>query len=75
LVTRQGEVVPDSVDCVTEAVAVLSAVAKDLVVLQTTDRVLDPRTDSAMFRVAGFLAGQQRPAGRLRCGTTRPVLM
>lgn len=44
---------------VVEAVAVLSAVSEDLVVLQPADRMLDPRTDPAMFRVVGFLTGQR----------------
>lgn len=55
--------VGDGLDRVVEAVAVLSAVAEDLVVLQSADRMLDPRTDSPMFRVVGFFAGQQGAAG------------
>ncbi|MEU1569430.1 serine/threonine protein kinase, partial [Streptomyces mirabilis] len=32
-------------------------------VLQPADRMLDPRTDAAVLRVVGFLAGRQGPAG------------
>lgn len=53
----------DSVDRMVETVAVLSAVAEDLVVLQSADRVLDACTDPAMLRVVGFLAGLKGPAG------------
>lgn len=53
----------DGLDRVVEAVAVLAAVAKNLVALQTADRVLDPRADTATLLVVGFLAGQQRPTG------------
>lgn len=53
----------DGLDRVVKAVAALSAVAEDLVVLQSPDRMLDPCTDPAMLRVVGFLAGQQGPAG------------
>lgn len=59
----------DGLDCVVQAVAVLPAVTKDLVLLQTADRVLDlldPREDPAMLLVVGFLARQQRPASRFR---------
>ena len=64
----QGEVVHvrDGSDRMVEAVAVLPAVAQDLVVLQPADRMLDPRTDPAMLRVVGFLAG------RVVCGAGRP---
>lgn len=53
----------DGSDRVVETVSVLSAVSEDLVVLQSADRMLDPRTDSPMLRVVGFFAGQQGPAG------------
>lgn len=48
-----------------EAVAGLSVVSEDLVVLQLADCMLDPRTDPPMFRVVGFLTSQQGPAGSL----------
>ncbi len=53
----------DGLHRVVEAVAVLSAVAEDLVVLQSPDRMLDTGTDPAVLRVVGFFAGQQRPTG------------
>jgi hypothetical protein len=55
--------VRDGLDRVVKAVAALSAVAEDLVGLQSADRMLDSCADAAMLRVVGFLAGQQGPAG------------
>jgi hypothetical protein len=48
---------------VVEAVAALSTVTKDLVVLHAGEGMLNPRTDPAMLRVVSFLAGLERPAG------------
>lgn len=53
----------DGLDRLVEAVAGLSAVSKDLLVLQPADRMLDPRTVPPMFRAVGLLTGQQGPAG------------
>ena len=51
--------VGDGLDRVVEAVAALSAVAEDLVVLHPTDHMLHPRTHLAVGGVVLLLARQQ----------------
>jgi hypothetical protein len=61
----EGEVVHagDGLDSVVEAVAALSAVAEDLVVLHPGEGVLDAGADLAVSGVVLFLALQQRSPG------------
>jgi len=55
--------VGDGLDRVMEAVAVLSAVAEDLVVLQAADDVFHAGADLAMGGVVVLLAREQSPSG------------
>lgn len=64
----------DVLDCVMEAVAVLSAVVEDLAVLHAVDRGLGAGTDTAVLGVVGFPPASSDRPNRLRCGTTRPVM-
>lgn len=55
--------VGDGLDRVVEAVAALSAVAEDLVVLHAGEGMLDTGADPAVLGVVLLLAGQQGPSG------------
>jgi hypothetical protein len=72
----EGEVVHAGagLDGVEEAVAALSAVAEDLVLLHAGEGVLDACANLAMLRVSSSPFSNGRP-GRLRSGTISPVLM
>lgn len=65
----------DGLGCVAEAVAVLAAVAEDLVVLHAGEGVLDAAPDLSMLVLPASSPGSRARTGRLLCGTTRPVLM
>jgi hypothetical protein len=73
----EGEVVHagDGLDGVVEAVAALSAVAEDLVVLHAGEGVLDAGEDLAMLRVVLLLALQKGSSGACAVRDDQAVLM